>query len=136
MVAVFASVWLGAMGLFVATVSPTVFQVLDGQQASRFLRAYFPRLFRFELAFGLTIAVVGWPEWTALGAGALMAVLACVNLVALTPRINAAADRLANNPTDAHHKRRFARLHGVSAALFAINGLICLGLVIQTLWSA
>ena len=42
--------WLGAITMFTLTVSPTVFAVLDGPQASSFLRAYFPRLFRYEIA--------------------------------------------------------------------------------------
>ena len=47
--------WLGAVTMFTLTVSPTVFAVLDGPQASSFLRAYFPRLFRYEIAVGLAI---------------------------------------------------------------------------------
>jgi len=34
--------WIGAIIMFTVTVSPTVFEVLDAQDAGRFLRAYFP----------------------------------------------------------------------------------------------
>ncbi|MDA0894546.1 MAG: DUF4149 domain-containing protein, partial [Proteobacteria bacterium] len=47
--------WLGAITMFTLTVSPTVFATLEGPQASAFLRAYFPRLFKYEIAVGLTI---------------------------------------------------------------------------------
>ena len=42
--------WLGAITMFTLTVSPTVFATLEGPQASAFLRAYFPRLFKYEIA--------------------------------------------------------------------------------------
>ena len=44
--------WIGAIIMFTLTVSPTVFATLEGPQASAFLRAYFPRLFRYEIAVG------------------------------------------------------------------------------------
>ncbi|MEK9554930.1 MAG: DUF4149 domain-containing protein, partial [Gammaproteobacteria bacterium] len=47
--------WIGAITMFTVTVSPTVFATLDGPQASAFLRAYFPRLFKYEVAVGLAI---------------------------------------------------------------------------------
>ena len=134
--AVIAAAWLGAMTVFVSTVSPTVFQTLEMPDASRFLRAYFPKLFRLEIGVGVAITVAGFAaQNTLFGAiGMAMAVLAASNLWILTDRINQIADRLQADPDNRQLKRQFGLSHGASAALFGLGGLGCLWIVGQTLW--
>ena len=51
------SILLGSMLFFVIIVSPTVFTALSSDQASKFLRLIFPRLFLFGLALSLFTAL-------------------------------------------------------------------------------
>lgn len=136
MIALIAAAWLGAMGIFVATVSPTVFQTLSMPDASRFLRAYFPKLFRIEMIVGVAILFAASisDERTATAIGALIVVMASVNYWVLTDRINQIADALALDPDNPALKRRFGLMHGLSAGLFAIGGLGCLWITGYTLW--
>ncbi len=134
--ALIASAWLGAMGVFVATVSPTVFQTLSMPDASRFLRAYFPKLFRLEIGVGLAILITAILAsnllWMVLGV--LIAAMAAFNLWVLTDRINQIADALAEAPENQALKRRFGMMHGASAGLFSLGGLACMWIVGQTAW--
>lgn len=134
--ALIAAAWVGAMVLFVVTVSPTVFAVLSMADASRFLRAYFPRLFRIEITVGLLLALSATISANSLfiGFGVLIAVMAAVNLWVLTDRINAIADALAESPNDTRIKQRFAWAHGASAALFGLGGLLCLWMIGTVIW--
>ena len=51
------SILLGSMLFFVIIVSPTVFTSLSSDQASKFLRIIFPRLFLFGLVLSLVTAL-------------------------------------------------------------------------------
>ena len=51
------SILLGSMLFFVIIVSPTVFTSLSSDQASKFLRIFFPRLFLFGLILSLVTAL-------------------------------------------------------------------------------
>ena len=51
------SILLGSMLFFVIIVSPTVFTSLSSDQASKFLRIIFPRLFLFGLILSLVTAL-------------------------------------------------------------------------------
>jgi hypothetical protein len=92
-------------------VAPLVFKTLDGPAASRFLRALFPRYYRFlavlALAAVLLVVFSGhhglWP--------ALVWLAAAVLSLVLVPAINAARDAGASGAT------RFKALHGLSVGL-------------------
>ncbi len=121
--------WLGAITMFMLTVSPTVFAVLDGPQASSFLRAYFPRLFRYEIVVGLAIiglsialSTNGTTYHFGISVGLLVTALAYLNLRIIMPMVNGVSDRLINDPTP-KIKKKFALLHGLSVGFFGINGL-------------
>lgn len=131
-----AAAWLGAMGLFLATVSPTVFQTLTMPDASRFLRTYFPKLFHIEMLIGTAILLTAWLADEHINAliGGLILCLAGLNRWSLTDRINQTADALALEPDNPLLKRRFGLLHGLSAGLFALGGIGCLWITGNTLW--
>jgi len=121
--------WLGAITMFTLTVSPTVFAVLDGPQASSFLRAYFPRLFRYEITVGLAIiglsvvlSMNGTTYNYGISVGLIVTVLAYLNLRVIMPKVNDVSDQLINDPSP-QMKKKFALLHGLSVGFFGINAL-------------
>ena len=98
--------WIGAIVMFTVTVSPTVFATLEGPQASAFLRAYFPRLFKYEILVGLAIIGISVGLSTSnetyqygINVGLVVTLLAYLNLRVIMPRVNKVADELADNPS-------------------------------------
>ena len=121
--------WLGAIIMFTLTVSPTVFATLEGPQASAFLRAYFPRLFKYEIAVGLLIialsiglSIQGTTYQYGIGVGLIVTILAYLNLRFIMPKVNEISDQLISDPSPTI-KKRFGMLHGLSVGFFGINAI-------------
>lgn len=130
--ALIAAAWLGAMLVFVVTVSPTVFQTLSMEQASRFLRAYFPKLFLLELGIGLALIFSGltYAQWWFAMSGFAIAAMASINYWLVMPAINRVSDEMAQHAEpDPVLKRQFGRLHGLSTLLFGLGGLLSLSIL-------
>lgn len=130
--ALIAAAWLGAMLVFVVTVSPTVFQTLSMEQASRFLRAYFPKLFLLELGIGLALIFSGltYAQWWFAMSGFAIAAMASINYWLVMPAINRVSDEMAQHAEpDPVLKRQFGRLHGFSTLLFGLGGLLSLSIL-------
>ena len=128
--------WIGAIIMFTVTVSPTVFATLEGPQASAFLRAYFPRLFKYEILVGLAIIGISIGLSTGgeiyqygINVGLVVTVLAYLNLRVIMPRVNQVADELADNPSP-QIKKQFGMLHGLSVGLFGINAISMIALFV------
>ena len=128
--------WIGAIVMFTLTVSPTVFATLEGPQASAFLRAYFPRLFRYEVAVGLAIIALslglstnGDPYQYGISVGLVVTLLAYLNLRVIMPKVNEVADEMVDNPSP-RTKKQFGLLHGLSVGLFGINAISLLALFV------
>ena len=126
--------WIGAIGMFTVTVSPTVFATLEGPQASAFLRSYFPRLFKYEILVGLAIIGISVGLSTSnetyqygINVGLVVTLLAYLNLRVIMPRVNKVADELADNPSP-KIKARFGLLHGLSVGLFGLNAISMIAL--------
>jgi len=126
--------WLGAITMFTLTVSPTVFATLEGPQASAFLRAYFPRLLKYEIAVGLTIiglsiglSMEGTTHQYGLSVGLVVTALAYLNLRVIMPKVNEVSDQLISDPTPTL-KKRFGLLHGLSVGFFGINAISMIAL--------
>jgi hypothetical protein len=126
--------WIGAIVMFTVTVSPTVFATLEGPQASAFLRAYFPRLFKYEIWVGLAVVGIsiglssgGKIYQYGINVGLVVTLLAYLNLRVVMPRVNQVADELVDNPSP-KIKARFGLLHGLSVGLFGINAISMIAL--------
>ena len=126
--------WIGAIIMFTLTVSPTVFATLEGPQASSFLRAYFPRLFRYEIAVGLAIIMVsiglstnGETYQYGISVGMVVTLLAYLNLRVIMPKVNQVSDELITNPNP-QNKKQFGRLQGLSVGFFVINAISLIAL--------
>ena len=126
--------WLGAITMFTLTVSPTVFATLEGPQASAFLRAYFPRLFKYEIAVGLAIMALsiglsmeGSTYQYGMSVGLVVTILAYLNLRVVMPKVNEVSDQLISDPSPTI-KKRFGMLHGLSVGFFGINAISMIAL--------
>ena len=115
------SILLGAMLFFVIIVSPTVFTALSSDQASKFLRLIFPRLFLFGLVLSLLTAL-GYIV-SALYIEVFLALFASIlfflNRNILTPLINYHRDKEIEG--DIKSKNYFKLLHLLSVSFFVIN---------------
>jgi hypothetical protein len=128
--------WIGAIIMFTVTVSPTVFGTLEGPQAGAFLRAYFPRLFKYEVAVGLSVVTLsvglstnGETYQYGISVGLMVTLLAYLNLRVIMPKVNQVSDELMANPTP-QIKKRFGLLHGLSVGFFGINAISLIALFV------
>lgn len=127
----------GFMLFFMAVVPQAAFKTLSAKAVGTFLRVLFPRMFMFGLGLSLAACIValiagaGW-QFTVSG---LIASGFALNLLVLTPKINAYRDReLEGDPAA---KRIFGLLHLASVGVFllqlagslAVVGLYSLGTV-------
>ena len=115
------SILLGAMLFFVIIVSPTVFTALSSDQASKFLRLIFPRLFLFGLALSL-ITALGYNisgQYIEMFLALFASVLFFLNRNILTPLINYHRDKEIEG--DIKSKNYFKLLHLLSVSFFVIN---------------
>ena len=115
------SILLGAMLFFVIIVSPTVFTALSSDQASKFLRLIFPRLFLFGLALSL-ITALGYNisgQYIEMFLALFASILFFLNRNILTPLINYHRDKEVEG--DIKSKNYFKLLHLLSVSFFVIN---------------
>ena len=115
------SILLGAMLFFVIIVSPTVFTALSSDQASKFLRLIFPRLFLFGLALSLLTALgyIVSDLYIEMFLALFASILFFLNRNILTPLINYHRDKEIEG--DIKSKNYFKLLHLLSVSFFVIN---------------
>jgi len=118
------SILLGAMVFFVIIVSPTVFTSLSSDQASKFLRIIFPRLFLFGLILSLVTALGYYISslYIEMILALVSSILFFLNRNLLTPLINYHRDKEIEG--DIKSKKYFKLLHLLSVLFFAINLII------------
>ena len=112
---------VGFMLFFVIVVSPVIFKTLSQEDAARFLRAIFPRLFLVGLFTSLVIvglSLVGEKQDLTLISTVIAAGFA-VNCFVLTPNINKMRDAVLAG--DAQKERNFKILHLLSVAIFVVQ---------------
>ena len=115
------SILLGAMLFFVIIVSPTVFTALSSDQASKFLRLIFPRLFLFGLVLSLlsTLGYIVSALYIEMFLALFASILFFLNRNILTPLINYHRDKEIEG--DIKSKNYFKLLHLLSVSFFVIN---------------
>ena len=118
------SILLGAMVFFVIVVSPTVFTSLSSDQASKFLRIIFPRLFLFGLILSLVTALGYYISnlYIEMFLALVSSILFFLNRNLLTPLINYHRDNEIEG--DIKSKKIFKLLHLLSVLFFVINSII------------
>ena len=112
---------IGFMLFFVIVVSPVIFKTLSQEDAARFLRAIFPRLFLVGLFASLVmvgLSLVGEKQELTLISTVIAAGFA-VNCFVLTPNINKMRDAVLAG--DAQKERNFKILHLLSVAIFVVQ---------------
>ena len=115
------SILIGAMLFFVIIVSPTVFTALSSDQASKFLRLIFPRLFLFGLTLSLLTALgyIVSGLYIEMFLALFASILFFLNRNILTPLINYHRDKEIEG--DIKSKNYFKLLHLLSVSFFVIN---------------
>ena len=118
------SILLGSMLFFVIIVSPTVFTSLSSDQASKFLRIIFPRLFLFGLILSLVTALGYYISTLYIETilALMSSILFYLNRNLLTPMINYHRDKEIEG--DIKSKKYFKLFHLLSVLLFVINSII------------
>ena len=118
------SILLGAMLFFVIIVSPTVFTSLSSDQASKFLRIIFPRMFLYGLALSLFTSLGYYISslYIEMILALLSSILFFLNRNLLTPMINYHRDKEIEG--DIKSKKYFKLLHLLSVLFFVINSII------------
>ena len=119
---------IGAMLFFGSVVAPVVFKTLSPEDAGRFLRRLFPRLYLFcGLMTGLSAILFAVDlKGYAVAASACVSALFFWTRGPLTNAINAARDAQLAGDVDAGE--RFDRLHKVSTRIFGVQLIILLTL--------
>ena len=118
------SIILGSMLFFVIIVSPTVFTSLSSDQASKFLRIIFPRLFLFGLILSLVTALGYYISSLYIETilALVSSILFFLNRNLLTPMINYYRDKEIEG--DIKSKKYFKLLHLLSVLFFVMNSII------------
>ena len=129
------SILLGAMLFFVIIVSPTVFTALSSDQASKFLRLIFPRLFLFGLALSLLTALgyIVSALYIEMFLALFASILFFLNRNILTPLINYHRDKEIEG--DIKSKNYFKLLHLLSVSFFVINLFILVFFLLNNTFS-
>ena len=121
---VFNGALIGFMMFFVIVVSPVVFKTLSQDEAARFLRAVFPRLFLvglFSSSAMVMLSLFGEERNLILISSVISAGFA-INYFILTPKINKARDELLAG--DEQMGKQFKIFHLLSVFIFVVQ--ICL----------
>ena len=125
---VFNAALIGFMMFFVIVVSPVVFKTLSQDEAARFLRAVFPRLFLIGLFSSLAMVILSLfgEDGNLMVISCLISVGFATNYFVLTPKINKARDAVLAG--DEHMGKQFKILHLLSVLIFVAQ--ICLSLFV------
>jgi hypothetical protein len=114
---------IGSMLFFAITVAPTVFKTLPAENASRFLRAFFPHYYLWGLVVAMVAALLAINTHPVISVACfLVAMLFVFSRQALMPRINNMRDEELLGRRGA--TERFRRLHRWSVLINAAQGVV------------
>ena len=119
---------IGFMLFFVAVVSPVVFKTLSQDEAARFLRTIFPRLFLVGLFTSLVMVILSLigKEQNLILISSVIAAGFAVNCFILTPNINKTRDAVLAGVVQ--KEKQFKIFHLLSVAIFFVQ--ICLSVFV------
>ena len=106
------------MIFFMSVVTPSVFSILNEDEAGKLLRVIFPRMF----TYGLIIAILSSAVFFVISMidfliiSLVSAAFFLINLIYLTPRINIYRDKFKSGIIEA--EKKFKMLHLFSVVLF------------------
>ena len=125
---VFNGALIGFMMFFVIVVSPVVFKTLSQDEAARFLRAIFPRLFLVGLFASLAMVMLSLfgEERNLILISSVISAGFAVNYFTLTPKINKARDAVLAG--DEQMGKQFKILHLLSVLIFFAQ--VCLSIFV------
>ena len=107
------SLIIGFMIFFMSVVTPSVFSILNEDEAGKLLRVIFPRMF----IYGLIITIFSCAVFFVISMiDFLIISFFLINLIYLTPRINIYRDKFKGGIVEA--EKKFKMLHFFSVVLF------------------
>ena len=121
-----AATLFGSMISFMILVSPIVFTTLSANDAKKFLRKFFPRLFIFGmiLSFLLLVFTLRGSDLFSQKLSVIIFLGFFINLFFITPKVNKYRDLEMSNVKNA--RKIFSVLHSVSVCIFIIQLLLSL----------
>ena len=130
---VFNGALIGYMLFFVIVVSPVVFKTLSQDEAARFLRAIFPRLFLVGLFTSLIMVMLSLAggERDLILTSTVIAAGFAMNYFILTPEINKTRD--AALAGDEEKEKKFKILHLLSVAIFVVQICVSIFVVVTSI---
>ena len=125
---VFNGALIGFMMFFVIVVSPVIFKTLSQDEAARFLRAVFPRLFLVGLFLSLAMVMLSLfgEERNLILISCWISVGFATNFFILTPKINKARDAVIAG--DKQMGKKFKIFHLLSVLIFVAQ--VCLSIFV------
>ena len=122
------------MIFFMSVVTPSVFKTLDENNASKFLRFIFPRMFLYGFILSTAALILSiWAQDVVLTFGSLLiAILFLVNAYAITPLINKYRDQYNNGLLDSD--KTFKKYHLVSVLIYLFQLVVLIYLVASNIF--
>ena len=124
-----AATLFGSMFSFMILISPIVFTVLSANDAKKFLRKFFPRLFIFGMILSSLLLVFTLRELDLFNQklSAIIFLGFFINLFFITPKVNKYRDLEMSNVKNA--KKIFSILHSVSVCIFVTQLILSLVII-------
>ena len=122
------------MIFFMSVVTPSVFKTLDENNASKFLRFIFPRMFLYGFILSTAALILSiWAQDVVLTFGSLLiAILFLVNAYAITPLINKYRDQYNNGHLDSD--KVFKKYHLISVLIYLFQLVVLIYLVVRNIF--
>ena len=119
------------MVFFPLVVSPTLFKILNEDQAGQILRSFFPKYYMYGITLSLIGLVCSFYEenYIAIYLFIFLSVTFIFSREFLMPRINNARDNF--NKSGKFSKIQFKKLHSISVIINVFQLILCICLVLN-----
>ena len=113
----------------IGVIAPTVLKTLDFESTSKFLRAIWPKFFRFLIALGIVFFLISWKFTKYLNISIDLVMASCTWIL---PLIALLIIPMTNRAADQGNKIKFKYLHLASVLLTVITLLVYIFIVIRS----